>query len=413
MGRYDDFFDEDGNIITTQRDIELKKKQDAERKRQEEEQRRKELHDFNKDIAIDKRSQQLEEEYERERKKQQEQEEWMKLPEWIKNMKVVPLDAPPTEGRKEKLLYSVTKKVELTDHERQYREKLLRRRNTAMEQHTILSQDLPDNAPLSPVTIISTGKQSGGTTMTRCLSDALQMSRENTSMTVSIDLSSAGSDMYTVFNKTAPSLNMRIFLKRYKNNSTTLPPVSILPTCRINQQEFFLDNRDNSRNRIEPSMDDVVSIYKTLRQYKGFVLFDCDTMNMDATKTAMLFSNNVIFVVEPRSESIAAVAETLQHYRQFARGSAQALRVINNIDIVLLAQDPRLMTRDNLMVIQQLLHKTCDDNGLDHSRSHIIPYDKGLSVHPMSIRTCSYATTSRIRDIAGTIVSTSVETYSP
>ena len=412
MGSYDQFFDEDGNILTTQRDIDMLKKQEEQAKKDAEEAQKKEVRSLERDLAMDKKSQELSDLYEKDKQRQREQEEWMRLPEWIKMIKTIPLDDPPTEGKKEKLLYTLTKRVELTDNERKRREKMIHLRDQAIDDHEKITRELPENSPLCPVTVISTSRGAGGSSITRCISDALQMSREGGSACVSIDLSGADSELFSFFRNTPPRMNMRNFLRSYLTEHRNVPPAVILPKSETNQQEFFLENSDSVSRRMEPSVKDVANIYSALRDMEGFILFDCDTQNMGATCTAMLLSNTIVFAVDPLQESMDNVTKTINEYKKFVENKTHAMNVLNHVLIVLTAQDKRLMTRDNLVTIKKMLNNVCDTLGMDHDRGHIIPYDKALSVHPFSIRGARLSTAHRIRSIVSIIVNDAIMKYS-
>ena len=124
----DDFFDEDGNLIMTQRDIDNKKRQKKEaeekKKRESDAAKRSVAREIQQDIKL----QHLEEKYEKEKILEESQKVWARRPMWLRAMKnaTVPLSDPPTEGRKEMLKYKLTGKISLTDEEKRRRVKALK-----------------------------------------------------------------------------------------------------------------------------------------------------------------------------------------------------------------------------------------------------------------------------------------------
>lgn len=409
MDNYSKFFDENGNLVMTQKDIDRMEEERRRKEEEEELQRKKELISLNKDIELDKRSQEIAEKYRNKKKREETLKKWSQMPEWLRRIKVTPMSSPPTEGKKEMLLYKLTKKVELTDDERARRVKQAKTLAQALDDHNKIHQELPNGTPLSPVTVVSVSHGTGGSTLTRALSAAMQMSRYDLGNSFSVDMSSSDSVFTKLFAKTPARMTLRIFLNVVKTGKyMTADPTTFIPSSDAHPREHFLDNIDDISRRVEPGISDVIESYRYLQDQEGFIFFDCDYKNIDAVMGSMLLSNSVVFVVEPIEDNVNIVKDIVERYRDFVDNDPQPMEVVNNIRLVFMASDKRFMTKDNIMALKKLLAKMAGSLSIDSDKTYLVPYDKALSVHPVQFDKCRTYTSHIIRSIAGGIVDDAV-----
>lgn len=407
MADYDKFFDEDGNLVMTQKDIDRLQAEREQQEKEQEQQRRREMIELNKNLELDEKSQEIAKKYRDQKKRQETLKKWAERPEWLRNMKVTPLSAPPTEGTKEMLLYKLTKKVELTSDERKRREKQAKNLAQALNDHNKIHQELPPGSPLAPVTVVSVSHGTGGTTMTRCLSAAMQMSRYDFGNSFSVDMSFKNSEFAPKFGKSFNNsvMRLRLFLKAMRDKKyASLDPTTIIPASPDNPREYFLDNLDKDSFRVEPGIADVVDFYNSIRGQEGFLFFDCDYYNMDALMGSMILSNTVIFVVEPLTDNIHKVQEIIDRYKLFVDEDPNSMQVIDNAKLVIMANDKRFMTKNNLHSLKRVLNKMAGELSIEQESTYLVPFDKSLGTSPLSFNNANLYTAHVIRSIAGEIV---------
>lgn len=409
---YSKFFDEDGNIIMTQRDLDRINREREEARLEEERKQKESLREMNKELEQDEKSRRFEERFLENKRQKAIQQDWSNKPLWLKKMKeeVIPLDDPPTEGKKEMLKYKLSRKVELTESEKRDRIKIMRNFKQALDDHNNIDLPLPNGSPLSPVTIVSLGNGSGGSTLTKCISSALQLSRSQYGNCISIDLSGHDSAFSKYYTKHQSRMNLRFFLKAITSDKyASISPESIIDNSN-NRREMFLSNIDDLNSRVTAGIPDVINIYKYLRQLEGFILFDCDYNNMDALLSSMILSNNVIFVVEPLEECAEKIKDILSRYRELVGNDPNSLDILNNIDIVIMANDARLMTKNNLVALNSLVKLIGSKVGVyDEDSMHLVYYDKALTKYPIEFQNVKPFTAHPIRVLTGKIVGNAIK----
>lgn len=400
----DDFFDEDGNLIMTQRDIDERKRQQQEaenqKKRESDAAKRSVAREIQQDIKL----QNLEEKYEKEKILEESQKMWAHRPMWLRAMKnaTVPLSDPPTEGRKEMLKYKLTGKVSLTDEEKRRRVKALKIVKQAVNDHEMIHVELPENIGLVPITVVSMGKGAGGSSFTKMLSSAFQMSRYDYSSCISVDLSGDESTLYKYFSKTPPKMTLRFLLKVIGNkNYSTLEPENIIPVSN-NPREFYIENIDNKIHRMEPKIPDVIKIYKFLKHMSGFVIFDCDRNNKDALIGSMAISDHIVFVVEPSTSTVDDINSIIQEYKSVVDDNEQQ-KILKNIHIVFTVSNKKIMTKNNLKAVQNLVNTVAQDVGTRFN-PYIIFYDNAFRMEPINLAQAKPYSAHPVRQVAGNIV---------
>lgn len=139
MDDISEYFDEDGNLISTSWKKEEEEKQRKKQQEEEEKRRGKLRKEIKRRAAMDNSRDKFLEEHERKQRERSIKEEWMELPQWIKKMPRTSLSEPPTEGSFNMMKYKMTGKVQLTEEEEKRRKKQLKKVKLAMDMHRKLS----------------------------------------------------------------------------------------------------------------------------------------------------------------------------------------------------------------------------------------------------------------------------------
>jgi len=399
----DDFFDEDGNLKATSWTLREHKAQEEEKKKKQEEKRKKRMKQINRKMAIDERSSRIEKQREEDKKKRSLKDNWLLMPQWIKKMPRTSLQAPPTEGVKEKALYALTKKVTLTEDEENKRKAQLKRLKIAIDDYESIHREFPEGTRLSPITVVSLGNDAGGTIISRSLSAVIAQSRNDLGNVVTMDFSHPDSELHNLYGT---------FGKENVNRKTTMRHIvkqlgvlrhdgySFTDVYPIGgDHEYYLDNFAEPERRVDIGIKEVAGLYKFMRKTEGVCIFDCDLSNIDALITSMIMSSAAIFVVPLRRDTDQKFQDLLAELKQ-NMSDKDYTNIINNAQVVFSASNPKMMEEKNLKNIKKFLYKLTKENNIP-TDPIIIPFDKAVKTVPFRVERMKFSTSHIFRKIAG------------
>lgn len=400
----DDFFDEDGNLIATSWQMEEaeKEKKQAEQKAKEEDQE--DLRSVNRRLAIDERVADFEKNVESSQRRRKIREEWLSLPEWIRNMPRTPMSDPPTEGRKEILKYRLTGKVSLTEEERKRRLYQMQRIKIAIQDYETIHRPFPEKAPMNPVAVIPVGKSVGGTMISRGISRALSENRIDYGSTAVIDLGSTENRLPLWYEDQRNSrTNMKFILSYIRDTPGKLRRMS--ETFSMGGDgEYYIFNHSSKERRVNPTMRDVVDLYRYIRPTSGVAIFDCDRGDMDSLIAATALAKTRIFVL-PISKDAPELLEELLQEIHGALGEENYRKVLNTSVLVISGLVPTTGTPKGKKALKEIIERCSDISLIDPKRSVIIPHDASLVEPPMYWNRLKFSTAHSFRWLAGRIVS--------
>ena len=405
----DDFFDEDGNIIETSWGIEEKKRKQAQQQRIEEEEHNRKIREANRRISIDEENARIAEKRLAAKKKRLTHDEWMSMPVWVKSMPRTPLNAPPTEGRKEKLVYSMTGKVTLTESERKRRKVQANRLLTAMDDHRKLSQDINTN-DIIPVSIVSLSQGAGGTMLTSMLSKVMHMSRPMGEIQFSVDFGPRGNKFSDYFG----SEQLRaVFMNNIINfiNDDTVGGYTVselIPS--VNSSEYYLPNHPSVSRYVAPEITHAAGIYRWARHTNGFMFFDCDSDNTDATAACLMLSLSVVIVVPPSNDALSLL-DDFYNSVSLLLGDDAMRKIMSRAIIVVSGDRPALGVKSGVEQMRKLVYSVAQKIGSKSTRGFVIPFDRGLQSTPLDESGLLFHTMHITRLIGGTIVDDAVNAY--
>lgn len=403
--QYDDFFNEDGDIINTQWGIEEQKEHEEERKRQEQLEHERSLHEADRIAGIDKKKSDAMERMERNRKARELKNSWASMPNWIKEMPRTPLSAAPTEGTSNKLKYNVFGKVQLTENEKNKRLADLKRLHQSIEDYNSIHQDAIDNR-MPSVAVIPTADGSGGTVITRLLSKAIAESRHDLGNVVSIDLGTRNHQLVSWFqdNRGTRYINMNSLLNIIGRQSIDeYSPPELLP--KAGRGEYYLVNSGSGGKKIDPSAEDVVTLYDFVNNGKssGVTLLDCDPFDHDSMAMSSAISVSTVFIVNlmEGEERLSSAITTL---RRVINDEEVFDDIIRNAIIVGNITDEEGMNKENFTEAINSLKECSRISGIPLKRCHVIPYENSLSNPPLKWNDISWTTKHSLRKVCGDII---------
>lgn len=403
------FFDADGNLINTAWGQEEDRKQELLDREKAEKSRVEAKREASRHMAVEEQRMLTDSKAESIRRRRAMRDEWTLMPKWIKSMPRVPMNAPPTEGRLEKMRYSVTGKVTLTEDERKRREAALTRLSAAMDTHRKIHRALPPGTPMSPVTVISLGSGIGGSMLTRAMSKALVMSRGDMGTYAAVDLARAGSSLsrwYSGGEKERATLR-HVLAQSQNPQLSDLRVVDLFPPG--GQGEHYLANSADVYRRATPSAYDVMFLYKFMRSTPGIGFFDCDDDNMEALTVAASMSTSIVFVLPLSKDAPALLADMVVRMREeFGEIADKAL---SRSIIVVSGSKPRAASKEALATMKALGVSSAKKAGLPENRVVVIPFDKALATPPLKWEAVGFPAAHAIRTICGMLVDDALDRY--
>lgn len=405
----DSFFDSDGNLVNTawdQAEAERQAKEDAKRAEAE---RVKAKREASRHMAVEEQRMQTDAKAERIRRRRALRDEWTLMPDWIKAMPRVPLSAPPTEGRIEKMRYSVTGKVTLTEEERTRREAALRRLQAAMDAHRKIHRRFPPETPMSPVTVISLDSGVGGSMLIRAMSKALVMSRADYGIYAAVDLARVGSNLsrwYSAGEKERATL--RHVLAQSKNEQmANLKVVDLFPPG--GPGEHYLSNSDDPYRRATPNVYDVTFLYRFMKSTSGIAFFDCDDDNMEALTLAASLSTSLVFVVPLSRDAPTLMTDMVSRLRGELGELADQL--LANSIIVVSGSKPQAASKKGVATMQALGRSCAEQIELSPDRVVAVPFDRALASPPLNWKNVTFPAAHAIRTVCGILVEDALARY--
>lgn len=407
----DDFFDDDGNLVETSWSRKARLEAEKNKKIQNSKEYKDNLKEANRRIAIEDRISQIEKQREIDRRKRKLKEEWMTMPKWVKSLPVTPLSAPPTEGKKEKALYALTKKVTLTDEERAKRETQAKRLKMAISDYNNIHREFPQGTPMVPVTVISLKEKSGGTTLSRCLSAITHQSRGDLGEVAVLDFSGPDSSLthlYGSLGKGNPRKKVIMYhiVRTLSYLLETKPNlIDIFPTS--DRGEFYLDNISAPEKRVKIDIKEVIDLYKLVRPTSGICYFDCDTSNIRALITSAIISHTVIFVVPLDKKTSSNMGALLEEMKESMKPEDYQ-EMLDNALIVFSASHSKMMYKENVAKIRKFVTGIKDKYGFKQDVK-IIPFDPALKNLPFNIDRVKFSTGHVLREIVSYIIDRAIE----
>lgn len=405
----DSFFDSDGNLVNTaweQAEAERQAAEDAERARKERIEAKREA---SRHMAVEEQRMQTDAKAEQVRRRRALRDEWTLMPDWIKAMPRVPLSAPPTEGRIEKMRYSVTGKVTLTENERKRREGALRRLQAAMDAHRRIHRRFPPMTPMSPVTVISLDSGIGGSMLIRAMSKALVMSRGDYGTYAAVDLARVGSDLSRWYSRgERERATLRHVLAQSQNPQLSdLKVVDLFPPG--GPGEHYLSNSNDAYRRATPNVFDVTFLYKFMKSTSGIAFFDCDDDNWEALTVAASLSTSLIFVVPLSREAPTLMQDMVRRLRDDLGDIADKL--LASAVIVVSGSKPQAASKKGVATMQDLGRSCAESIGLPEDRVVAVPFDRALASPPLNWKNVTFPAAHAIRTICGILVDDALARY--
>lgn len=394
------FFDEDGNFVKAQWDIDKEneeKKLERKRKRIEKQKAKKEV---NRRTAIDERRAEYERAHAEEIERRRKREEMMNLPDWIKKMPATPLDAPPTEGNVSKLMYKIKGADAIPEEELKERKINLKKKKMTIENYKKIHRNLSYKQKTGHIAIVPLSTEIGSSMITRALSRAFKESRGDLGSTFCIDLGKRGNDLGKWFD--APSkkvMTVRTLINRLHDGYISdLTPREVLPIADMEKREHCIINRDEKEYRINMEMEDTITLYEFMDISSGIVLYDCDPKNLDVLVPMLSLSQTVIFLLPTSNHAGALLAGVFEDVQDFF--SPEEIEEIKDKTIVIMSGNKTSMSSSS--AVSKLLtatKKSASLSGIETNRSFVIPFDRGLKKAPLQWDKLSFATKNSIREI--------------
>lgn len=410
MSDFDEFFDEEGNLISTS----WKKEEEAEERKQqaleEQKQKQKQLKELKRRKMMDDSQDKFFEEHERKKRERSIKEEWMELPRWIKTMPRTSLSEPPTEGSWNIMRYKMTGKVILTEEEEARRKKSLSRVKMAIDSHKRISRDIPlENTVYIPVIGFSDEGDVGSTVVTRCIMQALSDSRPAIDNLTAVDFGDKSSDFSAWFSH---GNEQYVFLKTVMDWIRTSDETfdrGMFPTVTGGRQSF-ISNRSGGKSRVDVTIDTVAQIYSSLNTGRGFLIADHDLREPEGVLAGATLASTPIFVIPVEKEAASNISRMLGileqsvSYERFETIKSRIVLVANSVSSDF--ADPK--SRE---VINKFLFSVAKECGLSTDRIINIPYDPGLKAKPLQWGKVAFPTQHMIRAICGFIIDDIAEDY--
>lgn len=400
------FFDEDGNLVSTSWGQEQEKEDKENARRKAEQDHIEALKSVNRTVAIEEKKSQIEREMERSRELKEKRREWMTLPAWIKSMPRTPLTDPPTEGKKAKLIYNFTGKVQLTDEEKARRIRDLKMLKVAIDDHRKIHQVYDDISMLT-VPIIPLYKGVGATTLTRYLSRAALMSRGDMGVVAAIDLGDRNSRMEDWFPEaTTNTMFLRHVLMSAKNNEKIFDVriSEIFP--RIGRSgEYYLCNHKSAEKRMDVKIKDLDNLYRYLRGSTGITFIDCDGKNKPIVFGSYMLAMSRILVVSASLDAPDIVDKFTKNAMKVFREPELFEAALKSTSIIIAGHKTSdvggVSTKEDVQVI---INRIIESTGINRDRIFFMPVIREMMAPPMKWNNLKFPEAHLLRKIVGAAV---------
>lgn len=411
---FDDFFDEEGNLISTSWKQEEEQEESLKEEQQEKLKKKRLQREMKRRIAMDNSQAEFFKEHEKRQQERAIRNEWMTMPYWIKSMPRTPMSDPPTEGRMNILKYKLTGKVELTERESNRRKKKLGRIKLAINDHKNVGRDIYYSY-LNPVCVVGVGIQEGiGTsTIARCVAQGLDDSRPRSEMVLAVDYGRPGNKFTQMYSTSNDSF---VFLRHAMNwlrNEDEQFDIDLIPTVSGSHSTGrlkFLGNKSDDRLRENADIDSVALLYRSMSNRTGFLITDNSLSpdELDAFRASMALANTPVFVLPISREAPDMLRNILGVVRE-TMGEDKYHKVLRRAVVVTTATTPELSNGEGSDMVKSFANKVVDQCGLNPERVINVPYDKALTASPVAWRKASFLTQHMVRKICGFIVDDLVE----
>lgn len=400
----EDFFDEDGNLVNTSWQLDQQQAEAVEEKKRAQEEKMSVMRETNRRLAVDNRLADFEKSVSESQHRRHIREQWMALPTWIKKMPRTPLTAPPTEGRKEKIKYSMTGKVSLTEAERGRRIRNLKRVQVAIKDYETIHRPFPEGASMVPVAVVPLFPGVGSTMISRGISRAFAENRLDYGISAVVDLGGGDNRLPAWYEKVGrKAVMMKSILRLIRDYTGPLPHMNET-FQRGGEGEYLLENHPAPERRIDPGIEDVVDIYRYMRPTKGVGIFDCDSQDKDSMLASVALAKTRIFVLPIAADAHKKLAALFEEIRESV-GEDRYQKIVDNSVLVISGLTPSTGTEKGKRILSQILSKSADTVGIDPDRTILIPHDKALDDPPLAWDSLKFSTAHTFRWLAGRIVS--------
>lgn len=380
-----EFYDEEGNFVRTQMDIDREKKKLAEQKKKEEAEKQQALREVKRRAVIDKRRQDYERAHEEELERRRKREYMMSLPAWIKSMPAVALDAPPeTGGNMAKMMYKMRGASAIPEEELEERRKNLARKKHTIELYGNIHQVFPYGKKAAHIAVIPLATKIGSSMVSRCISQAMKESRGDLGSSFVVDFAVAGNRLAQWYSTTTKQvLTLKILLNRILDQSLYgLTPPEVLPIVDKQRREHTVLNRKDPNYRLDVGIEEATSIYQFMSLGSGVVIYDCDRKDPEVVNAMSMLSDTLVLLVPASSQAAVLVAGFFADLEEFY--TPQEIIDIKEKTIIAISGTSKSMgTTKGLKQLDEVARRCAEITGVKQSRRIAIPYDPALRRPPL------------------------------
>lgn len=399
------FFDEDGNFVKAQWDIDKENEEKKRLRKEEKLEKRKIKKEIDRRTRIDQRRAEYERKHQEELERRKKREEMMALPDWIKKMPAVPLDAPPEDGNMSKMMYKIRGANAIPEEELRRRKINLKKKKLTIENYKKIHRSFSYENNTGQVAIISLSTDIGSSMITRALSYAMKESRGDLGSVFSIDLARRGSDLGKWFDTPSKKvMTVRNVVNRIHDRTIDgLTPQEVIPIADITKKEHFLLNRDQKEYRIEMEMEDTISLYEFMDSSSGVVFYDCDYKNLEVIVPLMALCETVIFLIPSSNHAAALLAGIFEDVDDFF--STEEIEEIKDKSIVLMSGNVPAMGKSS--AVNKMSHatkKSAEISGINPNKTYVVPFDRELKEAPIKWSKLNFSTKNVFREICSSII---------
>lgn len=412
MDDISEYFDEDGNLISTSWKKEEEEKQRKKQQEEEEKRRGKLRKEIKRRAAMDNSRDKFLEEHERKQRERSIKEEWMELPQWIKKMPRTSLSEPPTEGSFNMMKYKMTGKVQLTEEEEKRRKKQLKKVKLAMDMHRKIAREVMFSG-VAYVPVVGFGSDDshiGSTAVTRCIMKSLSDSRPGIDALLAVDFGDSKnnfSDWFTNGSMQYVFLNHFIGWIKSGNESYDTGMFSV-----VDGRQMFLSNHKGGKQRVNVSIDTIATAYSFLNKNirRGFIIADHDINEAEGSLAGITLATTPVFVV-PIERNAAQKISTMLSILESSVSSERFDTIKKRVVLVTNSASSDLAEPKARDIVSKFLDSVARECGLNTSRTVNIPYDTGLTRKPLQWQKVSFPTQHMIRTICSFIIDDLIEDY--
>lgn len=412
----DKFFNSDGELITTSWAEKEREKKRSLDKRNEEMERRQELRRL-KDFSEDEKKRiKLEHSHEKITSERRNRNMWLNMPQWVKSLPRTLLSEPPTEGAWNKLVYSSTKKVKLTDNERRKRVSQLKLVEESMDIYNRTHQYLPSSKKTAFVTVVPVMSGSGSSVTVRCLSKAMSESRRDIDLSMSLDFGEAGNDLISWFRGAieSSSLSMRTLLnfiaQEEAKGASESGRVSLTPADTFTPAgagEVVLPNRNPLKSRAIIGVEQVVSLSEFSSHSPGICFYDCDPNNKSSFAASVAYSSVNIFVLPISSKAPEELERLINIIREINPDNYR--EALEHSILIVSGLNEKFNEKEGRDITRKVINACSEKVGIPIDRCFSVPYDKALASPPVKWEHISLLTAHQYRKICAMIIESIIQ----